>query len=96
MSYIISCLESYICQEVTIEWFFSCFGLRAMAVKGYSAFAKAWSPTIRLISAIVGHSLMGYYPSAKMQSVYSIVTAEWCAEMSITSFCAWFESHTDV
>ena len=51
-------------------------------MKGYSAFPKIqhyWNLTIKLFSVIPGHSLggVGSYPSAEMQSVYSIAPAEW-------------------
>ena len=47
----------------------------AMAIKGYSAFPKA-SPS-DFFSIISGHSLVGSYPSAVKQSVYSAVPADW-------------------
>ena len=53
--------------------------LGAMAMKRYTAFSKApilREPHIRLFSVISGHSLVEFYSSAEMQSVYSTASAD--------------------
>ena len=54
--------------------------LGAMAIKGYSTFPKSSGITGASPDCLVsyaGHLLGKSYPSAEMQSVYSIAPADW-------------------
>ena len=50
--------------------------LRAMAMKGYSAFPKA-PALLEPHHQIVSRTLVGGYPSAEVPSVYSTAPADW-------------------
>ena len=45
-----------------------------MAMNEYATFPKAASDSL---VSYLGHSLVGYYSSAEMQSAYSTVSSEW-------------------
>ena len=70
--------------------------LEAMAMKEYSAFPKLqhyWSLTIRLLSVIFpGHSLVVFFSSAAMQSVYSTAPNDW----AIGHFLREFYHHAEM
>ena len=67
------------------------FNLQVVAMKGYSIFPKDRSLMIRWFSVISGTLVgEGFYLFAEMQSVYSVLPADW-AEIRLQTYCFIFK-----